>query len=102
MLEFRASSSFHTLYLPYSTTYNGAKSYGRIATDCLTALGISKLAPRIPFPLIDQTRGNLTLDYGDGVLGLGFQPKGSLIKFTFFDILTLLLDEPVLTLHMEL
>lgn len=51
--------------------------------------------------MIDHTNGQLTEGYGDGVLGLGFQPKGSLMPYTFFNLLTLLLDEPVITWHME-
>ncbi|KAI6220936.1 Peptidase A1 domain-containing protein [Aphelenchoides fujianensis] len=94
------STTFRELLrLPYSTTYQGVKSTGRIVSDKLTALGLGN-PPRIVFPLVDRPAGVLQEGYGDGVLGLGFVKRPSLKLFTLFQLLSLLLSEPVFTFHM--
>lgn len=57
-------------------------------------------APRVPFPLVDKPSKFMVDSQVDGVLGVGFQQKPSLIP-PFFGLLTLALGTPVYTYHME-
>jgi hypothetical protein len=65
----------------------GTKQSGRLAFDCLTGTGAAK-PTCIPFPLVDETSGNYTKHYGDGVFGLGLTNSKFPIPITFFRLMS--------------